>query len=168
MKFILSFCISSIFLLTGCGLSERPQTKKTISPEGDPVGELDIAHWVKGKSVDISQGVNVVEFWATWCPPCRTSIPHLSKTQAKYKDREVKIIGITNEPLETVEPFVKRMGQKMEYSVAIDNGRATTKEFMERYNVRGIPHAFVVKNGKVLWNGHPMDNLEEAIDNALK
>ena len=168
MKFILSFCISTILLLTGCGLSERPQTKKTISPEGDPVGELDIAHWVKGKSVDISQGVNVVEFWATWCPPCRTSIPHLSKTQAKYKDREVKIIGITNEPLETVEPFVKRMGQKMEYSVAIDNGRATTKEFMERYNVRGIPHAFVVKNGKVLWNGHPMDNLEEAIDNALK
>lgn len=168
MKFILSFCISTILLLTGCGLSERPQTKKTISPEGDPVGKLDVAHWVKGKSVDISQGVNVVEFWATWCPPCRTSIPHLSKTQAKYKDRAVNIIGITNEPLETVEPFVKRMGQKMEYSVAIDNGRATSKEFMERYNVRGIPHAFVVKNGKVLWNGHPMDNLEEAIDNALK
>ena len=92
----------------------------------------------------------------------------MSKTQAKYKDREVKIIGITNEPLETVEPFVKRMGQKMEYSVAIDNGRATTKEFMERYNVRGIPHAFVVKNGKVLWHGRPMDNLEDAIDNALK
>ena len=65
MKFILSFCISTILLLTGCGLSERPQTKKTISPEGDPVGKLDIAHWVKGKSVDISQGVNVVEFWAT-------------------------------------------------------------------------------------------------------
>ena len=168
MKFILSFCISTILLLTGCGLSERPQTKKTISPEGDPAGKLDVAHWVKGKSVDISQGVNVVEFWATWCPPCRTSIPHLSKTQAKYKDREVNIIGITNEPLETVEPFVKRMGQKMEYSVAIDNGRATSKEFMERYNVRGIPHAFVVKNGKVLWHGHPMDNLEEAIDNALK
>ena len=59
------------------------------------------------------QGI-LIHFWATWCPPCRTSIPHLTETQVKYKDRGVNIIGVTNEPLEAVEPFVNRMGKKME------------------------------------------------------
>ena len=168
MKIIFQFCFTVLLLLTGCGLSDPSQGNKTVSPEGDPVGELEVAHWVKGESVDISKGVNVVEFWATWCPPCRTSIPHLTETQVKYKDRGVNIIGVTNETLEAVEPFVNRMGKKMEYSVAIDKGRSTSNEFMGRYNVGGIPHAFVVKNGKVVWHGHPMSGLDDAIENALK
>lgn len=168
MKIIFQFCFTVLILLTGCGLAERSQGNKTVSPEGDPVGKLEVAHWVKGKSVDISKGVNVVEFWATWCPPCRTSIPHLTETQVKYKDRGVNIVGVTNESLNTVEPFVNRMGKKMEYSVAIDKGRSTSNEFMGRYNVGGIPHAFVVKDGKVVWHGHPMSGLDDAIENALK
>ena len=168
MKIIFQFCFTVLILLTGCGLAERSQGNKTVSPAGDPVGKLEVAHWVKGKSVDISKGVNVVEFWATWCPPCRTSIPHLTETQVKYKDRGVNIVGVTNESLNTVEPFVNRMGKKMEYSVAIDKGRSTSNEFMGRYNVGGIPHAFVVKDGKVVWHGHPMSGLDDAIENALK
>ena len=168
MKIIFKFCFTVLILLTGCGLAERSQGNKTVSPGGDPVGKLEVAHWVKGKSVDISKGVNVVEFWATWCPPCRTSIPHLTEMQVKYKDREVNIVGVTNESLDTVEPFVNRMGKKMEYSVAIDKDRSTSNEFMGRYNVGGIPHAFVVKDGKVVWHGHPMSGLDDAIENALK
>ena len=167
MKIFFKFCLPVLFVLTGCGLADRSKGDKKVSPEGDPVGQLEVAHWVKGKSVDISKGVNVVEFWATWCPPCRTSIPHLTETQVKYKDRGVNIIGVTNEPLEAVEPFVNRMGKKMEYSVAIDKGHSTTNEFMGRYDVGGIPHAFVVKDGKVVWHGHPMKGLEDAIEKAL-
>ena len=167
MKIFFKFCLAILFILTGCGLADQSKGDKKVSPEGDSVGQLEVAHWVKGKSVDISKGVNVVEFWATWCPPCRTSIPHLTETQVKYKDRGVNIIGITNEPLETVEPFVNRMGEKMEYSVAIDKGRSTSNKFMGRYDVGGIPHAFVVKDSKVVWHGHPMKGLEDAIEKAL-
>ena len=158
MKTILFFCISSALLtastlLTGCTAGDE---------SGAPV-----AHWVKGEPVDVSSGVHVVEFWATWCPPCLTSIPHLTALQEKYADRGVNIIGVSDEKLATVEAFVKKMGDKMAYTVAIDAG-ATSKGYMGKYGVGGIPHAFVVKDGEVVWHGHPMGKLDDAIEGALK
>jgi thiol-disulfide isomerase/thioredoxin len=157
MKTILFFCISSALLtastlLTGC-------------TAGDESGAT-VAHWVKGEPVDVSSGVHVVEFWATWCPPCLTSIPHLTALQEKYADRGVNIIGVSSEELDTVEPFVEKMGDKMAYTVAIDGG--ISKDYMEKYNIGGIPHAFVVKDGEIVWHGHPMAKLEAAIEDALK
>jgi len=157
MKTILFFCISSALLtastlLTGCTAGDE---------SGAPV-----AHWVKGEPVDVSSGVHVVEFWATWCPPCLTSIPHLTALQEKYADRGVNIIGVSDEELATVESFVEKMGDKMAYTVAIDGG--ISKDYIEKYNIGGIPHAFVVKDGEIVWHGHPMAKLEAAIEDALK
>jgi len=171
MKTILFFCISSALLtasslLTGCsagGGSGAPQAQAS----GEPAAALAVAHWVKGDPVDVSSGVQVVEFWATWCPPCRTSIPHLTELQEKFKDRGVNIIGVSNEELDTVKPFVDKMGDKMAYTVAIDAG-GTSEGYMTKYGVGGIPHAFVVKDGAVVWHGHPMAELEAAIADALK
>ena len=154
-------------LLRKHGGKSKSKEGKELDLDGKPAGELVIAKWVKGEEVDLSEGVNVVEFWATWCPPCRTSIPHLTKLQDRFKDRGVKIIGISREPLKTVEPFVKGMGSEMDYTVAIDDRDATSREYMGRYGVNGIPHAFVVKDGAVVWHGHPMSGLDDAIEDAL-
>jgi thiol-disulfide isomerase/thioredoxin len=178
MKTILFFCISSALLtastlLTGCTAGDEsgtPQVQTSDNSSGEPAAALAVAHWVKGEPVDVSSGVHVVEFWATWCPPCLTSIPHLTELQEKFKDRGVNIIGVSDEELATVESFVKKMGDKMAYTVAIDAG-ATSKGYMGKYGVGGIPHAFVVKDGKVVWHGHPMDpmdKLDDAIEDALK
>ena len=175
MKTILFFCISSALLtasafLTGCTAGDEsgtPQVQTADNSSGEPAAALAVAHWVKGEPVDVSSGVHVVEFWATWCPPCRTSIPHLTELQEKFKDRGVNIIGVSDEELATVESFVKKMGDKMAYTVAIDAG-ATSKGYMGKYGVGGIPHAFVVKDGEVVWHGHPMDKLDDAIEDALK
>jgi len=69
----------------------------------------------------------VLEFWATWCPPCRASIPHLTELAHKYKSAGVEFVGITNEPNETmIKQFVTRMGAQMDYTVAIDSvGKVT-------------------------------------------
>ena len=50
--------------------------------------------------------------------------------------------------------------------MAIDGGVA--KDYMDKYNIGGIPHAFVVKDGEVAWHGHPMAGLDDAIEDALK
>ena len=163
MKTILfSFCLSSIFFLSGCGESEIPATGSGATKI------IDVDQLQKGEHVDISKGVHVVEFWATWCPPCRTSIPHLTETQAKFKDRGVNIVGVTNEDRDTVEPFVKKMGKKMDYTVVIDDNRALSNKYMKKYSVNGIPHAFVIKDGEVVWHDHPMRDLDGAIEDALK
>ena len=156
-------------LVTSCGVSSNGTANTAQIALNDPATPLTIANWVKGQPVDPVQGsgVYVVEFWATWCPPCRASIPHLTEVQKKYKDRGVTIVGISDEELDTVEKFVQKMGDKMDYIVAIDDGSKTAAGYMGKYGQGGIPHAFLVKAGKVVWHGHPMDNLEAAIEAAL-
>ena len=137
---------------------------------GDPAAPLVIKDWAKGDKVDVRDGkhVYVVEFWATWCGPCRVSIPHLTEVQKKFKDKGVVIVGISDEPLAKVEPFVKEQGEKMEYVVACDDARKTSEGYMKAYGQNGIPTAFIVgKEGKVLWFGHPMADLESTLTEVV-
>ena len=138
---------------------------------GDAAKPLDIKEWVKGNAVTLAEGkgktIYVVEFWATWCPPCRTSIPHLTELQKKFKDKGVVFIGVTDEKSDVVKKFVEKMGDKMAYTVAIDAGK-TSAGYMEAFGIGGIPHAFIVdKEGKIVWQGHPMDNLDKALDEIV-
>ena len=139
---------------------------------GDPAKPLDIKEWVKGGPVNLSDGkgktIYVVEFWATWCPPCRTSIPHLTEMQKKFKDKGVVFIGVTAEKSDVVKKFVEKMGDKMDYNVAIDGGK-TSEGYMEAFGIEGIPHAFIVdKEGKIAWQGHPMDGLDKVLDQMIE
>ena len=138
---------------------------------GDTAKPLDIKEWVKGSAVTLADGkgktIYVVEFWATWCPPCRASIPHLTELQKKFKDKGVVFVGVTDEKSDVVKKFVEKMGDKMDYNVAIDGGK-TSEGYMEAFGVGGIPHAFVVdKEGKIAWQGHPMDGLDKALDEIV-
>ena len=83
----------------------------TIGSKAPP---LDIEHWISngnGKFKPVTKfapgKVYVVEFWATWCGPCIASMPTLAKTQAKYIDKGVQIISISDEDLETVQGFLE-------------------------------------------------------------
>lgn len=91
-------------------------------------------------------------------PFFKQSIPHLTELAHKYKDT-VEFIGVTSETDKAaVEAFVKKMGDKMDYAVALDVEGTVNEKYMGAYGVSGIPAAFVVDtNGNVSWNGHPMD-----------
>ncbi|MDP7009505.1 MAG: TlpA disulfide reductase family protein, partial [Phycisphaerales bacterium] len=90
---------------------ETPPTPLSI---GDAAPTITIDHWVKGDPIDgFADGqVYVLEFWATWCGPCVTSMPHLSALQDTYGDA-VKIIGVSSEKeLETVTNFLDQTNKK--------------------------------------------------------
>jgi len=139
---------------------------------GDPAPPIQISEWVKGQPVNLADGkgkkIYVVEFWATWCPPCRASIPHLTELQKKFKDKDVVFVGVTTEKPDVVRKFVDQMGDKMDYVVAIDKDDGTSDGYMKAFGANGIPHAFVVdKDGKFAWQGHPMAELEQTLQEVI-
>ncbi len=146
------------------------ETAKAEMPTklGDAAYPLTGLTWVKGDPVAIASGkVYVVEFWATWCPPCRESIPHLTALQKKYQDR-VTFIGVSQEKPAVVKPFVSNQADKMDYTVAIDTAGKVSKGYMTAFRQGGIPHAFVVDAaGKVVWHGHPMGPVTQVLDQVL-
>ncbi|CAH1764757.1 12934_t:CDS:2 [Entrophospora sp. SA101] len=130
---------------------------------GTTVPAIEGLEFLKGEPVTIgrpdSSPVVIVEFWATWCPPCRNSIPHLSEIQNKYK--KAIIVGITSEKdkISSVKTFIDEMGDKMNYRVAVDiEGSARSR----------IPTAFILVKNQIIWVGHPMtEEFEQEIQNAI-
>jgi len=107
----------------------------------------------------------LIDFWATWCGPCRKGIPELNKFSKKFKD-DLVVIGISDEP----ESKVKRMSSpKIEYFSAIDS----QKRLNIAYQVKGIPHCVIIDpDGIVVWEGWPQQRgfelTEEVIEDLIK
>jgi thiol-disulfide isomerase/thioredoxin len=143
---------------------------------GDPAPKLQLGKWVQGSPVkDFEKGkAYIVEFWATWCPPCRESIPHLNETFNKYKDKGLTIIAVdSTEDENAVGPFIKRMGAVMTYPVALDdkdgNGQAKMAQtWMGAAGREGIPSAFLVDtSGNIMWIGSPLTLRAKIIEDVL-
>ncbi|MCP3964999.1 MAG: redoxin domain-containing protein [Lentisphaerae bacterium] len=114
---------------------------------------------MKGTPVSIKAGkgknVFVIEFWATWCGPCKMSIPHLNILQRKYIKDGLIVTGISTEKPEVISKYLKGQGLS-NYSFGADDNMKTSAVYMKGINV--IPAAFIIdKTGKVVWIGHPME-----------
>lgn len=150
-------------LLAGFALVSAYAEDEEIKPLklGDPAPKLFVSKWLKGEPVaSFDKGkIYVVECWATWCGPCRESIPHVSELNTKFKDKGVVFIGMNTweRDTEKVEPFVKEMGDKMNYRVAMDEEPGkTANAWLKASGQKGIPCTFIVdKDGKLAWLGHP-------------
>ena len=128
-------------------------------------GGLYIREWIsadKPEPNDFQNRVVVIEFWATWCPPCVQSVPHLKKLVSQYDDKNVLFLGLSqDQKAQPVIDFYKK--NDLNYFVALDGGTA------DQLGIQGIPAAFVIgHDGKVVWAGNPLDHaFDKAIEKAV-
>lgn len=109
--------------------------------------------------------VVLINFWATWCPPCIAEMPSLQELYNDYKDK-VEFLFVSDEPFKKINPFL----EKNSYDFKVYN-EASRSDF---FNVRGIPRTFLIdKQGKVVidktgaanWNSN---TVRQTIDELLK
>jgi thiol-disulfide isomerase/thioredoxin len=116
---------------------------------------------------DQKGSVVVLDFWATWCPPCREGLPHIDKLAKDYKDKGVKAFAIDlQEKKDQVQKYVT--DNKLELPALLDTEGKTAKA----YSVTGIPQTVIIgKDGvvqKVFIGLTPEEEVKAAIDAALK
>jgi peroxiredoxin len=94
---------------------------------------------------DLKGKVVLVNFWATWCPPCRKEMPDLDALYNKFKDQGFVVLAISDEEAAKVSPYIAE--HKISYPVMLDAGRKVNDAFI----VEGIPKSFVYdRSGKLV------------------
>ncbi len=137
---ILCLCTAWVFLLPHCSKEGKAPsaalapdfTLKTLDGQEMTLSKL------KGKVV-------LLDFWATWCAPCREAIPHLINLQKTYREKGFEVIGMNVDrgDVETVRRFVKSMD--IPYPITL-----TPEEVLRNYGVTGLPTTILIdKAGKI-------------------
>ena len=168
----------ALFLMTGCGLqaeesgkSAEAKAEQAVDAEGvDGTAPPFKATSFDGSEVAINAAMDkklyVINFWATWCPPCRAEMPELNEFAKKHAG-EVTFYAINRqEPKETVDKFLKDNGYTMPVLLDLKGEAADT------YKVRAIPTTYVIdRDGKILLKkigGTTAAELETALTRSAK
>jgi thiol-disulfide isomerase/thioredoxin len=144
-----------------------PRRPEPMPQVGTVAPEIKVKDWLNEESAPtlaaLRGKVVLVEFWATWCGPCVSSIPHLNELQKKYASQGFRILSFTEQNQPGIEKFIQRT--PMNYAIGLESGEA-----FDRYGVSGIPQAFLVdRAGKIVWEGDSGDAaLEDTIKSALE
>jgi peroxiredoxin len=118
------------------------------------------------KLADLVGNVVVVEFWATWCGPCQTTMPRLSSWQDKYGKQGLRVVGISAEPIDLITK--KTDAKKLSYTLASDSDGSINGA----YHVIAIPTLVVIDRGGVIRHveigaGDNLDEVEAMIQKLL-
>jgi thiol-disulfide isomerase/thioredoxin len=148
-------------------------TKRQHEGVGKPF-DLEFADAITGSTVSIKNlkgKVVLLDFWATWCPPCVAAMPHMKELYAKYKDKGVEFIGVSLDNskeeggLDELKKFVKE--KKISWPQYYQ-GKGWESEFSMSWGINSIPCVFVVDADGKLFSVDAGRDPEKAISEALK
>ncbi len=146
--------VGGLVLIGGYGVLRQAtwvqpaDAKEGVTSTRKPAPDFQLTD-LKGNPLVLSslQGkVVLLDFWATWCPPCREEMPHFKELYAAYRGQGLEIVGVALDQggEEVVRPFAQKNG--VLYPIAIGNSRLT-----QAYGgIRGIPTTFLIdKKGRI-------------------
>lgn len=160
MKIIFSLALIACFSLSSIAQETNNGKKlwaKSMLNEKAP--KLVVEEWLSEKP-DTKGKFVLVDFWATWCGPCRSAIPHLNQFQQKFAD-ELVVVGISDEPVEKIESLQNPL-------IKYYSARDSRKIMYNKLEVKGIPHCILISPaGKVIWEGFPFLNGYELTEKVI-
>jgi thiol-disulfide isomerase/thioredoxin len=116
---------------------------------------------------DMKGKVIVIDFWATWCPPCVAALPHMKEVYAKYNPKGVEFVGISLDKEEDKQKLLDFVKDKAMTWPQTYSGKFWQDPTAERYGVQGIPSVWVIgKDGRIFSDNAAAD-LEGTLDQAL-
>ncbi|HET6247068.1 MAG TPA: TlpA disulfide reductase family protein [Tepidisphaeraceae bacterium] len=163
MAAFLALILASVVLA-----GDKPEYPKAVNKQlyaddvrGKKAPDFSVGKWLTAEP-DRKGKVVLIDFWATWCGPCRKAIPELNKLQAQFKD-DLVVIGVSDEDADTVTAFAKKT--EMAYSLALDSSKKMSKAI----HVAGIPHVLIIStDGIVRWQGFPLSDEEPLTPEIVK
>ena len=159
MKNSLQLSILILFFISFSSFAQKKQLwAKSYIDQKAP--SIETVQWLTDQP-ELEGKFVLIDFWATWCKPCKNGIPHMNAFSEEFKDNLV-VIGISAES----EAKVKSMNTPvMDYFSAID----TNGTLNSLYGINGIPHVVLIDpKGIVRWEGFPELSGEELTSNVIK
>ncbi|MDE3759818.1 TlpA family protein disulfide reductase [Sinorhizobium meliloti] len=138
---------------------------------------LKVQDWVRGQPLaNLQTGkVYIVDFWATWCGPCVSAMPHLMQLQKKYKDSGVEVVGVAadeqaataDEVQAHLDAWLTEKFPDVNFRIGLDCTGEMKKLWLEASLSFGIPSSFVVdRDSHVAFIGHPAE-LDDVLPKVL-
>lgn len=135
-----------------------------LSVIGQDAGSLDVQKWYQGDTTMDQGKATLVVFWEVWCPHCRREVPALESTYEKYHPEGLNLVAVTKLTKSATDAKVVQFMKenRLTFPIAKETG-----DLSQRFGVQGIPAAAVIKDGKVVWRGHPARLTDEMLQTWL-
>jgi thiol-disulfide isomerase/thioredoxin len=151
------------------GTSRMASAAKKQLPEVSLIGSdakpIEVEKWYQGKASLGDSKATLLVFWETWCPHCKREMPKMPALAEKWKPKGMNVVALTKVTKsatdDSVTDFLK------ENNIAIPAAKEKDASMSNAYAVTGIPAAAIVKDGKVVWRGHPARLTDETIEKIL-